>query len=953
MLPGRPHRSGSHRAGLWATLVGLGVSAFASTLWASPTSASHLSDSPEQKTLMVLRVYFSDYAASSRYNQSQVQGFFAEIRDLWRNISYGAFDVQSVVSSLYQLPNPRSSYIDDLSGGDLSQGAKFLNVLNDAIANAPSGLNWTGVDGVFVLMAETSSTQFHRGQGKADCNLPLGPSGPTTTLGCAIGSENPNNNNLQVWGRWMHESGHTFQQVYNPPHPSNYNSEFELMDASYPGHVDVFQKQAGHAFSGWLPESKYQVFTPESGGGSTVLWAVEYNHDDRTNVQAARVEISPDFYYLLSAHRRVLGDQLNGDFQTGNASQRGIPSEGVLIERVVEQASQWVTVKGKNNTRNQLWQSGDRLDVASDGVHFQVYAHPDNDSWSVQVSYDDQSNRPDVMINPWRTPPGNTWETTDIWVDSPVNGYGTYRYGTWADGMGGTVPRLVGDDPAIGQENRLYARVRNIGSAPATDVDVTWEIISPAGGGIAGDNGWETLGGVDSSDFSSLSSIPAGGSADVYMTWIPDVDVPAEALADGRFRLHTCIRVLLAAVDDETVLGNQDGDGEQENINYFEVPAEEEDPAELNTTVTLRNDDPDNSKFFYLYYDPDLPAGWDLDVNGGVLGLALEAGEVRELPVRIQPLAGAAAGSTFTVDLVASSLRELVSDMDPNDKHAEFDLLGGVRLQAAVLDKSVLYCEAHAESGGRVYVNGALGAGAQGSAGNGTLSVLLEGVDANRSFLPATARLVRVATNGTFEGFLNTTKGSNVREATCLFAGTTTSTAASSGYVPLGNATGANLTVADLSVTKNASASSVAAGGKFTYTVTITNRGPDAARGVHLKESLPNGTELLNASFAEGSKGACGGNVTLVCKLSTLKSGASATVTLLVRATGAGNVTNTVQVGSTSLDPDLLNNVASATVGIAGPPAPTTGTTTPGVALPATLALGGVAAAMLRARRRR
>ena len=67
------------------------------------------------------------------------------------------------------------------------------------------------------------------------------------------------------------------------------------------------------------------------------------------------------------------------------------------------------------------------------------------DNWQVQVGYS-QALQPDVMISPWRSPPGNAWETTDIWVDSPVNGYGTYRYGTWASNFGDTVPRGNGDD---------------------------------------------------------------------------------------------------------------------------------------------------------------------------------------------------------------------------------------------------------------------------------------------------------------------------------------------------------------------------------------------------------------------------------------------------------------------------------------------------------------------------
>ena len=56
------------------------------------------------------------------------------------------------------------------------------------------------------------------------------------------------------------------------------------------------------------------------------------------------------------------------------------------------------------------------------------------------MPYDTPALQPDVVVKPWPSPPGNTWETTDIWVDSPVNGYGNFRYGIRRDPHGDTVP---------------------------------------------------------------------------------------------------------------------------------------------------------------------------------------------------------------------------------------------------------------------------------------------------------------------------------------------------------------------------------------------------------------------------------------------------------------------------------------------------------------------------------
>jgi hypothetical protein len=444
--------------------------------------------------VLVLRVYFADYPATSRYTKSEVEGFFDELDTLWQNTSYGNISIEYEVSTLFQLPGNRSAYIDDGgtpdtcaedSSGDLSCGGKYLKVLTDAVNNAPNGLDWSDLDDVMVVMAETDPTQFHRGQSLCPCILPASPgSDLAMNVDGAIFSENPSETDVQVWGRWAHEIGHAFQQG-GPAHPSKYNSEFELMDSNYPGQTGVFEKQDHSAYPGWMPENKYQTFTPSCdvgpascsglGGGSAFLWAMEYDPAGMPNVQAVKAYITDNLYYLISVRRKVLGDDLNGQFN-------GIPDEGVLIERVEEQADQWVVVQGKGGDRNDLWDPGDIYTNAGDGIQINIEQMIDPDNYLILVTYDlNAANKPDVMLYPWTSPPGNTWETTDIWIDSPANGYSTYRYGLWNDLDGNLVPVGNGDQPTIGQINRLYARVRNKGGAPATNVVVKFEITDPAG----------------------------------------------------------------------------------------------------------------------------------------------------------------------------------------------------------------------------------------------------------------------------------------------------------------------------------------------------------------------------------------------------------------------------------------------------------------------------------------
>lgn len=772
----------------WSFLCLTGVVLLGSQMvWASAISAAPVLGT--QKAV-VLRVYFQDYPATSRYSLTEVQGFWSNLDQLWQDTSYSKISIDYEVSSLFQLPDNRNMYVDDFATGDLSTGSKYIKVLTDAIANSPGGIDWTNVDAVFVVMAETDPAQFHRGQG-GTCTLPMGPGGTDKYVGCGIFSENPSNNDLQIWGRWAHEMGHAFQQG-GPSHPSNYNSEFELMDSNYPGQTGVFEKQSHTDFPGWMPVSKYQVFTPATGGGVAWPWAMEYDPLGRPNDQAVKIEITGSLYYLVSVRRRILGDDLNGDFLPP-----GIPDEGVLIERVSEGSDPKVRVIGRGGSngtctppvcnRNVLWHVGDTYNGGTDGVFVEIMKKDGDDDYYIRVAYEDQAYQPDVMLNPWTSPPGNTWETTDIWIDSPVNGYDTYRYGSWDDGSGNMVPRGNGDDPAVGQVNRLYARVRNIGFSTATDVVVKWEITDPPGLGIAGATGWVSIGQVDKFDFPVLASISAGDYVDVYVDWTPSFPVSEADLAAGRFYFHTCVRVKLDPVPGETVFGNQDGDREQENIDYFQATEPGSGGAPFENFILLHNDDLTNNKYFYINYKSDLPNDWKVDVAGGERGLALGPGEIRKIPISIVPGSMPEIGNIYGVDISASSMRLLVNELNPKDQHPEYKPLGGVRVESRVVLPTKLNCRAHRDSRG-IQVRGNFSNTPNIERilekyydPNDPWKVMVQGVDEKRHFLGNTTRVLEVEKDGTFSGYLKAYD--QVEEVVCMFAGTTELSSAGSGYV--------------------------------------------------------------------------------------------------------------------------------------------------------------------------
>src|SRR5262245_21644273 len=130
----------------------------------------------------------------------------------------------------------------------------------------------------------------------------------------------------------------------------------------------------------------------------------------------------------------------------------------------------------------------------------------------------------------------------------------------------------------------------------------------------------------------------------------------------------------------------------------------------------------------------------------------------------------------------------------------------------------------------------------------------------------------------------------------------------------------ASAAVADLAVSKVDTPDPVAAGANITYTIGVTNNGPDPATTPTLSDTTPASTTFVSVSANAGwscpTTPPVGGIGAVACSGPTLANGASATVTLTVNVNAATPIGTVITNSATASSPDdasVGNNTATAT----------------------------------------
>lgn len=147
---------------------------------------------------------------------------------------------------------------------------------------------------------------------------------------------------------------------------------------------------------------------------------------------------------------------------------------------------------------------------------------------------------------------------------------------------------------------------------------------------------------------------------------------------------------------------------------------------------------------------------------------------------------------------------------------------------------------------------------------------------------------------GAVQLFIEGAASVNGQLDTFAVIGPTTETADFSNFVP-----------ADLSLAKSVDDTTPQIGQTVTFTVTVTNAGPNPASGVAVRDQLTQGLAFVDASASQGSYN----NSTGIWTVGSLAGGGSATLTLRATVGSLGDKTNTAQVSaSDQADPDSTPN---------------------------------------------
>ncbi|MFX1537263.1 MAG: M12 family metallo-peptidase [Promethearchaeota archaeon] len=627
----------------------------------------------------VICARYSDVAVT-RWNIGEIEDIMETLNDFWYNASYHTVTISYQVEGWYDLPNTKNGY-SPLYDGDPNTADGWDDVIDDAIALADGDINFANFDYILVWINE-----WWRGISTVGDGYQIVTNDGTFNVAVSLVGENSPDPESAVWGRVAHEMGHSFGLGHTH---QDYNSYYALMARAYPSDLNVYSQMQPEI--GWFDTSTNQeTFYP--GDAENTFVVRPRSLDISGDLQSLQVVVTyfswgvikyPFTYYLVEVVNQTSEDGWVSD-------------EGVLIYFVdpfsgVEPCTDMDAKSGTATLVDCLYDVGETFADSANSITIEVVSKAGYDGYLIRVNND--AGPTDLMIRPWGSEGSiSNWESPDIWVDSPINGWNFYRY---RDNLGN--PIGVGDDPWIEHRNKLWATIHNIGGTTVTDAKVKFYERVPIG--IGGP--WNLI------DETTVTISPLT-SKDVYVNWTPELSECT--CATGIVRLHGCVKVVIEPVTGEINTGNNEA---QENIDYYEItpgtPGLGTQWGPLCLCILIINPLPyPISAYFNFMRDPsqwqwrnqsETPFGrfYDLDVEESK-AFTLELNIAEDIPFETLIEAGVVMRTVFEEE---TGEQEFTGDI-------HLEAIGGVSIMAQTLYRSSMNLTARPDGNTTIEVTGTL-----------------------------------------------------------------------------------------------------------------------------------------------------------------------------------------------------------------------------------------------------
>ena len=302
---------------------------------------------------------------------------------------------------------------------------------------------------------------------------------------------------------------------------------------------------------------------------------------------------------------------------------------------------------------------------------------------------------------------------------------------------------------------------------------------------------------------------------------------------------------------------------------------------------------------------PVLPSGWTTAHGGG-----------QSAWVTTSSTADGAPNSAFTAGSATTGTNTLVSETItlPAGPPGQLSFRHSYNLEASAVNNTTGY------DGGVLEIK--IGSGAFTdiqTAGGSFISGAY-----NRSISPAHSNPLggRQAWSGNSGGFITTVvvlpsaaSGQTVQFR--WFCGTDNSLSSPGWYIDsivMSNTTCCSGGMADIAGSDSVTPGLVGISSNVTFTVNVTNFGPNAASSVTVADTLPAGLTFTTATVSQGTWINSGNSFT--ASLGTMTNGGTAKVTILAMAATAGQWTNSATVSAATTDTNVANNIAAASITI-------------------------------------